>query len=334
MAELKVNNLESRRDNIIRRALTIIGANAADEEPRDTDVALAADALNDLIKVWQSTGEHLWARNSATVFLQPGQVKYTLGGNSKDHATENFVISSLAADVITGTTVITLGKKFIESHADLVDLAVGDYVGIRRPDGPLFWTKVKTVKPEIRLEDPAPVDLKAGARLFYYTNKIGKTLRIPEARRQQGIPPNLSEIEMVELGRADYVNLPNKLVLGTPVQFYHDPKRTFSELFVWPAPSRVDEYINMTYLRPLDIFDSAEDAADIPDEWVMALKYQLAVNINDDIMGGAPLSQTTIALADSYLQRALNWDQGNAPVFMQFARSRGMQRGRTTGGGG
>jgi len=322
------------RNDIINRALTIIGAKAADEDAQDHDVELAAEALDDLIKMWQASGAHLWSRNSATLFLQPAQVRYRIGPtpnadgsftDSPDAATEEFTISSLAADMPQSSRVVTLGPLSATAHSSVREIAVGDHIGIAKPGGGFFWTTVKTVKPQILIADTAGVPelLESGARVFYFAKKIGKALRIPDARRQQGAPPFQAEIEMVQLGRIDYLNLPNKQTAGTPVQFYYDPKRFNGDLFIWPAPVKVNEYINFTYYKPLDIFDDADDDADFPNEWILALKYNLAMNISGDIMGGIEPAPRVVAMAEDFYRRALEFDQGDAPVFFQFGRGRG-----------
>lgn len=65
-------NLTTNRDAIITRALRIIGAIGQGETPSATAVTEAAEALNDLVKEWQTDGMPLWA---ITVF----SVKYNTG---------------------------------------------------------------------------------------------------------------------------------------------------------------------------------------------------------------------------------------------------------------
>ena len=65
-------NLTTNRDAIIARALRIIGAIGQGETPSSTAVTEAAEALNDLVKEWQTDGMPLWA---ITVF----SVKYNTG---------------------------------------------------------------------------------------------------------------------------------------------------------------------------------------------------------------------------------------------------------------
>ena len=66
------------RDDIIKRALRLIGALAQGETPTTDQVTEAAVALNGLVKAWQADGMPLWAIKERTVPLVASQASYTL----------------------------------------------------------------------------------------------------------------------------------------------------------------------------------------------------------------------------------------------------------------
>jgi len=66
------------RDDIIKRALRLIGALAQGETPTATQVTEAAVALNGLVKAWAADGMPLWAITEKTVLFVSGQHVYTL----------------------------------------------------------------------------------------------------------------------------------------------------------------------------------------------------------------------------------------------------------------
>lgn len=66
------------RDDIIKRALRLIGALAQGETPTTDQVTEAAVALNGLVKAWQADGMPLWAIKERSVTLVAGQSSYTL----------------------------------------------------------------------------------------------------------------------------------------------------------------------------------------------------------------------------------------------------------------
>ena len=298
------------RNDIIERALDLIGVKASEEGAEPTDVSTAANALNSMIKTWSTSHPHLWNRNSATLFLQPTQIKYILP--TTDRATEDFTQTTLSAGVIATDTTIPLTAT--------TGLLVGDNIGIKLDSGSLHWSTIASLSPTV-INDAMPSAAASGNVVYYYTTDLVKPLRVPDARRQQGQVPNAQEIEMIPLGRIDYLNLPNKNTSGTPVQFYYDPKITTGEIFIWPAPTTTDTFINFTYYKPLVGFADAADTGDFPEEWQETLEYNLAVRLAPGYGVTAPREVTEIA--GILYNNLLNWDQGDASVFSQYGRGRG-----------
>ena len=67
------------RDNIISRALRILGVVAQGETPTATQVTEASQALNGLVLAWQADGMPLWAIKKYTLSLVEGRYEYTFG---------------------------------------------------------------------------------------------------------------------------------------------------------------------------------------------------------------------------------------------------------------
>lgn len=66
------------RDDIIKRALRLIGALAQGESPTTDQVTEAAVALNGLVKAWEADGMPLWAIKERTIPLVTNTNTYTL----------------------------------------------------------------------------------------------------------------------------------------------------------------------------------------------------------------------------------------------------------------
>lgn len=78
-------NLSTNRDGIITRALRIIGALGQGETPSSTAVTEAAEALNDLVKEWQTEGMPLWCLKTYGPFtLTASDGTYTIGTSGMD----------------------------------------------------------------------------------------------------------------------------------------------------------------------------------------------------------------------------------------------------------
>jgi len=67
------------RDDIIKRALRLIGVLAQGETPTTDQTSEAAHALNGLVKAWQADGMPLWALKSYSVPLTATVASYRIG---------------------------------------------------------------------------------------------------------------------------------------------------------------------------------------------------------------------------------------------------------------
>jgi len=67
------------RDDIIKRALRLIGVLAQGETPTTDQTTEAALALNGLVKAWQTDGMPLWALKTYSVPLSAGTSSYRIG---------------------------------------------------------------------------------------------------------------------------------------------------------------------------------------------------------------------------------------------------------------
>jgi len=67
------------RDDIIKRALRIIGVVAQGETPTTNQTTEAAVALNGLVKAWEADGMPLWAIKSFSIPLTAGAATYQIG---------------------------------------------------------------------------------------------------------------------------------------------------------------------------------------------------------------------------------------------------------------
>lgn len=112
---------------------------------------------------------------------------------------------------------------------------------------------------------------------------------------------------------------------GTPIQVNYQPRVNQGTVKVWPTP---DAYaasnvsVQLTYLRPIEYFNSSSDTADFPEEWVSAIIYGLAVRLAPEYGLPLPDRQLLMKEADTYLQLAE--DNGFEDGSLFFQPSRGM----------
>ncbi len=129
----------------------------------------------------------------------------------------------------------------------------------------------------------ASVTLVASTYSYELTPTLGsgteKPMRLLEVNRKD---TDGNEIDLTRMSLKEYESLPNKTTTGVPTNFYFEPSRLTSILFVWPAPSATEaaEYtIEYIYQAPIQDMNSGTEDVDFPNEWYRALILNLAVDL-------------------------------------------------------
>lgn len=133
------------------------------------------------------------------------------------------------------------------------------------------------------------------------------------------IPPNFTKIQLNNFAIVDFNQLP-KDSTGTPVNFNYQPMNNVGVLRLWPTPDTTvpaGSVLRIIHQRPLEVFDTAVDNPDFPQEWGNALIYNLALSLCDEY--GVP--DTKLARiakqADTHLGTALSNSNEQGSVFFQ-----------------
>jgi hypothetical protein len=153
-----------------------------------------------------------------------------------------------------------------------------------------------------------------GAAVYAYTTKIVRPLKVVAARSYD--PTIGQEIPLDVMSRMDYLALPNKTATGAINQVFYDPQLTTGYLYFWLAQTRVGDLLKFTWWRPIEDFNAAGDNADLPQEWLQALIFNLSVVMAPEF--GVPTERiaATKALADEYLADMEGFDRdGDSIMF-------------------
>lgn len=312
------------RDQIIRRALRQCGAIASGETPDAQTVTDAADALNAMVKEWNTIGIHVWAESEGILFLQAEQAQYSVGPSATDQATQtnppNFAQTTLSAAAANGATSISVTSS--------TNITISDNIGVLLDDGSLFWTTVSNkVSTTITLASGLTDSAASGNTVFDYTTKILRPLRISDMRRYNIL--SAIETPMVRMARLDYRDLPNKANTGTPTSFFYDPLGgavTYGLIYIWPIPVAVVDTVKFTWLRQIQDFNAASDTPDLPQEWINALVWNLSVQLAPEFDVPPPRFQILSAMAAQSLDRVTGWDR--EPESTYFGVSMDYPQGR------
>lgn len=268
------------RNQLILAAFRKVGAFATGETPDADSINDAAIALNALVKHWETSGLHLWTETEGTLWLQPDQYQYALGPTSTDHATLSSAYSqtTLTSDAANGATTIVV--------AATTGFAAGVNVGVMLDDGSIEWHTESgapagsTITLTTGLGDSAA----SGNLVWVYAtaDQAQRPLRIVAARTVYWNSSASSQIENPTnpmLSRLDYRALPNKSTNGVPTQTFYDPQLGNGQFYVWPSPQNSLYGIRYTFYRAIEDFDAAANTPDLPQEWLLALTWNLAYEI-------------------------------------------------------
>lgn len=99
-------NYVTTRDDIIKRALRIIGALGTGETPDSAAVTEAAQALNDVFKEWQADGHLLWRRASTVLTAVANDGQYSIGDAGDIDAAAPYKLLDVYRRTGTGTSVL------------------------------------------------------------------------------------------------------------------------------------------------------------------------------------------------------------------------------------
>lgn len=290
MATSGTVTFRSTRNEIIFGALRLCQAYDPENAsgPTATQISTAAEALNQLVKAWGANGLQLWERRYGVIFPQQNQGTFVLGspGPGGDHAclstplNGGFVLTSLASDAASGAVSIVVDSVTGQLNTvgnPGVTISNTYNIGIELDDGSLYWTTVSgapsgtTVTLAVALTGAA----SSGNTVYCYQTKLIRPLRILDAFLRQVSGANDSPVKVIS--RDEYNRFGMKASAGTPVQLYYDPQVFSGQIQLYPTFTSVDQFLFIEFTKPIDDFVSSSDDFDLPQEWGMALKFNLAL---------------------------------------------------------
>jgi len=263
-------------------------------------------AANLLIKSWEQQGIHLWTYTEGTLFIQKGQAKY-------DFATAQ-LSNTFFETTTTAASLIATGQITVTSTDDMV---IGDNLGIILEDNSIQWTLIASLPGAnvVTFGDALTQAVNSGAVIYNYRDTFVPVKRILNVRRRE---TDNYEIPIIFESREDYFDLPNKENEGTPIQAYFSRQRDAGIMYLWNTPSSAVPVINFTYERSLQIFVTAADTFDFPEEWHEAIIANVAVKLIPKYGSSQALSDLLRVEAADALAMALSFDSAVYPVEMDM----------------
>lgn len=151
------------------------------------------------------------------------------------------------------------------------------------------WTTLQTAAAQSYVDrTPVWTDIAAprAARFFRVRETGGATLNV----RELMLVTSFTEIPVFRSNKDQYITLPNKSFLGTPVtQIWVDRQFPLVKLHTWPAPS--DFMASLSVWRRRQVMDPTDltlstgqnMTLEIPDRWLRAAMLNLAAEIGSEL---------------------------------------------------
>lgn len=301
MATSNNQNFSLNRDDFIKAAMRGINALFEGQSPNPIQISDISQAMNMLAKQWMGAadfmpGFKMWTRKRATVFLEKGKSKYTLGPNG-DHATTSYTETAMKV-----AAVATDGTVDVDS---ITGMTTADFIGVVLDDGEIHFTTINGAPSgdTVTLTTAMPSAAAIGKAVYFYTTKVQRPLDILFINIQDS---NGDDLPLNPMTLGEYESIGDKDASGRPTQYYFEKLRTDADLYLDYAVDEVTDSLEVTFLRPVDDFDAATDELDMPQVWFRPFKYQLMIDIAPEFH--KPVTNDMYKLASDSLAIAGNTD--------------------------
>jgi len=297
-------------EKVIEKSFSKIGVKVAEQSLQASEIQDGLDELNVMLKAWQGQGLHLWSKREGVIFLDKGKTDYLLGATG-DEATD------LDDFVGTTTDAATIATDVLIPVTSTTGMATSDTVGVELDDGTRHWSTISSIDPGVSVTIASGLASAAasGNSVFTFTSLIKRPLRVIGARRKTFAED--SEIEVTQFSRFDYFNQPNKESQGSVVKYYYSPQLDNGRFYVWQTASSINDFVRITYERPIEDIDDKTDNLDMPVEWLQAIIYNLAARLADDYDAPVSKVQSVTVKAAVFLDEIKGWDEEPSSINFQ-----------------
>jgi hypothetical protein len=307
-------NYSVNRDQLIKDALILAGAVSQEDTPSSAVNEHAARQLNLMLKAWQPKGLNLWKVRHATLLLQQGTRSYNLGPSG-----DNFFLDSELVETEVKVAITGAGGSNVSIDVDsTTSMVAGDVVGVELDDGSMHFTTINSVTDTDTLVLTAGVPTGDTAavdnNVYTFTTKAQRPLEILYAYVRSD---DNTDREVRIISRQEYMQYGNKFTNGTVTNVYYDPQLTNGVLYVFSPETETVNTLKLVVKYPMEDMDAAANDFDFPQEWLLAVQYNLALILCPSY--GARREQVAhiSGLAQSYLDDAMSGDKEQTSMFIQ-----------------
>ena len=264
------------RDSLIKTAMQNIGVIGEGVDPSTTQLTENAIILNMIIKARAADGMQAWSLHRSTVlpFTSTNAINYN------SHVPFVYEVDALNGNEASGQTVITVDTGTL--------FAASDDIGIELDDNTVQWTTVSGAPSgnDITLAAALTGAASDNNKVFGYTassDRIQKPRRIISANIFNLDSDASWPIRVVS--EQEFYKLGNLLTTGVPNLIYYEPTKQAvlssmgCVIHYYPIFSDASHVIQFTYQRLLQDMDAAADNLEFPEEWYLAIMWELMYNL-------------------------------------------------------
>lgn len=305
-------NFSIDRDTLIKEALEILNAHDPIDVPTADEIFSCSRTLNMMLKAYTIHGLHLWKMRTINLMLQNDQVKYSLY-----NAGANAALADAWTETAVATAAVSPDTTLVVDSTS--GMTAGDVIGVLMDNDTWHWTTIDSITDGTTLELTVGLTWATAvdSEVRYFTSKVEKPLKIRRAYLHDAT--NGTDREVHIISREEYYNIGNKTQEGEPNQIYVDPLYDRTDVYVYPEPSNVDDYLILICEYPFEDFDTGANTPDFPQEWYEAVTWGLAARLMYKY--GATVTQDRrreIAnIAQTMLYEAAAYDRESTSYFMQ-----------------
>lgn len=265
---------------VVDMAFSYVGVPAATISGEMIDTALKQLFL--ILSSYPTLGLQLWAVDKQVTSLIAYQSAYPAPPGTIDvqsaflrsvsalPATLSGSDTQQIADLTTAQLIVTVGLGFLADTTTALTFSTSD-------DG-LVWTVRRSV---------AAATYAAGVTTWFDLDPAASAryLRVAATSGLSGatVTPAAQPYEMPlsRIGQDFYVNLPNKMQPGMPVQFWLDRQATVPLLRLWPVPDSDNAARQLVIWRQRHIQDvgTMQQSLELPQRWFDAVTWKLALRL-------------------------------------------------------
>lgn len=271
--------------NIIDTALENLRILSAGGTATANQTSMLLRRLNMIAKQWQGTadgspGLKIHTRQRVTLMLAVGQQSYLIGPASTDaRASTAIGRTTISATEAAGQTVlsITATTDTTMYPGTTITMTASDFIGIQLDDGTLQWTTISSTGagPTVTVGAALTSQASSGNYVYWFTSRAQR-FPVIESAVMRDVNRNTWPLGIyVEAAQYDQ-GVADKYAPGTPTSILVEPLRIATRVTLDSQPTDVKQQIVLTVLYPSEDYDSSSDDIAYPQEWLMALSWQLA----------------------------------------------------------